>query len=317
MRVVMSDETKTIASIDIGSNSIQITIADVCKSSVTIRHKEKTNARLGASIDAAGRLDERIFKESVRTILAYTKLAREHGADVRAVGTAALRKASNQAELVSHLRQACELDLHVISGSREAHLIRRGVMRGMHHLTQTDTVLVDVGGGSTEISLGQGHDIKAVTSIPLGGLSAQHQYFRRSSTSSFSYCCTVRRLSKRFAGIAGLCRDLGFSVVVATGGTAQRIARILAHRDQSSQNEIDGAEFTHGDLAWLVSQLRIHERQKTLESIPGMDPSRADIMLGGAAIYTAIGQSLGTNVWLVSKSAMRTGVLTEPSWPRL
>ena len=311
----MSDESRAIAAIDIGSNSIQITVADVSYGRVKIRHKEKSNARLGASVDVAGKLDDRTFQESVKTISAYAQIAREHGAEIRAVGTAALRTAQNQAEFVSHLRQVSGLALHVISGSREAHLIRRGVMNGMPELKEKATVIVDVGGGSTEVSLGQGHDIKAVMSLPIGGLTAQRQYFPRCSTSSLHYRRTVQSLSRRFAGMTDICKNLGFSLVVATGGTAQRIARLLAQKNGLPQNDIDGAEFSHDDLGWLTAQLRSHGRKNTLDSLPGMDPSRADIMLGGAAVYTAISQALGATAWVVSMSAMRTGILTEPTWP--
>ncbi|MGC6417380.1 MAG: Ppx/GppA phosphatase family protein [Bradymonadia bacterium] len=306
---------RPVAVIDVGSNSVQMTIAAVGTDSIEVVRKEKVNARLGGCLDAHGALPAAHVEHLITVISQFIEIAKDHDANIRAVATATVRRARNRDDIVAALYQHTGCRLHVVSGRMEAALIRGGVFWGLKHLAGVPTVVVDVGGGSTEVSVGLGTSMRVLTSVNLGGLNFHERHFSAKRRSRRALVAAATQLEKRFFHTLDLCKKFGFETVVATGGTAQRIARLLAAQSGENFDSIDGYVFAAGALARLERTLECATRQGTLHQIPGIDLTRADIMLGGVMIYRYISDVLGNQNWIVSMGAIRTGVLTAPDWP--
>ena len=306
---------RPIAVIDVGSNSVQMTIAIVGAHSIELVRKDKVNARLGGRLDERGALPQTQVENLIAIIAQFVEIAEGHDADIRAVGTATIRRARNRAEIVEALHRHTGCRLQVVSGRMEALLIRGGVFWGLKHLALVPTVVVDVGGGSTEVSVGIGSSMHILTSVNLGGLNFHERHFCAKRSSRRAVTEAEKQLKDCFLHTLNLCQNVGFENVIATGGTAQRIARLLAAQSGDSYESIDGYVFESAALTQLERTLERATRRGTLQRIPGIDPSRADIMLGGVMIYRYISDVLGNHDWIVSMGAIRTGVLTSSVWP--
>jgi exopolyphosphatase/guanosine-5'-triphosphate,3'-diphosphate pyrophosphatase len=310
----MSSSSRIVASIDVGSNSIQLTIARVSASSVETLRREKSNARLDNAIDASGQLSEPAVGDAVDIITHYVGLAREHGAAVRMAGTAALRRAGNRQVFIDRVAAKCGAHVKIIDGLDEARLIRAGVLFGLPDLATIPVLCVDVGGGSTEMTVGHGSRIYLATSIAVGGLSINRRLSRSTAVSANAVRKAVAFIERRFSEAMIPVQSLGFGRAVATGGTIQRLAHIVKHHRNLPDLNIDGMALTSKEIEHCCSVIRAAKSGAARRDIPGMDPTRADHLLGGALVFRSLGHRLGIDVWTVSMSAMRTGVLVAPAW---
>jgi len=310
----MSNPPRIIASIDVGSNSIQLTIAAVSATAVSIIRREKSNARLANEIDASGYLSEKAIEAATHVVSEYVTVAKTQNAEVRIAGTAALRRACNRHLFTARVMADCGVFVKVIDGLDEARLIRAGVLFGLPDLETRSALCVDVGGGSTEISMGRGAQISMATSIAVGGLSVQRRLTSGGRVSGHAAKKAKRFLEKRFRDVVKPIRQFDFDYAVATGGTIQRLAKIVRQRRGRPDQSIDGMVLSSAEIEACCALIMAAKSPAERLDIPGMDPTRAEHLLGGALIFQSLGQHVGIENWTVSLSAMRTGVLVSPAW---
>lgn len=313
---------RPIAAMDIGSNSIHLTLARVHHDGgtgaprVEIMATLKDAARLAAYLGPDGNLSAAGVERAVTTLRRYRRVAEEHHAEVRAAATAALRAARNADDVLSRVAAECGVQIQVISGADEARLVYEGVLHGLPEVRRERVLCVDVGGGSTELLLGENGQTRLVASVPVGAVVVTQDLLANEPLRPRAVIEARRRLMKRLEAHRGPISALQFDRAIGTGGSIQRAIRVVrARRTGDMRGDVNGHHIETADLQSVVDALvRAGSRADRLR-IPGIDPERADTLLGGALIFDAVSRVLGIERWTVSTAALRLGLLMD-TWRR-
>lgn len=301
---------RPIAAIDIGSNSIHLTLARVVDGRIDTFLCLKDPARLAAHLDREGALSTESINKAVATLGRFRDLADVHGAEIRAAATATLRAARNRDEFFQRALSEARVRVELITGNTEARLAYLGVRHGLPRLDGRTVLTVDVGGGSTDLARGSGPMPDVTASAPVGSLAVTHRYLSDPVTRP-----KIRRARQMVEGALAeplkALRAAGFTEAIATSGSIQRLAR-LVHPDARS---LHGTTITARDIDQISHNLAQTRSAAERRRIPGMDPERADSLLGGALVFQVLGRLLGIESWLVSVTALRTGVILD-TWQR-
>jgi exopolyphosphatase/guanosine-5'-triphosphate,3'-diphosphate pyrophosphatase len=300
-----------IAVVDVGSNSLCLLIAMVLRSGRMHEvQKLKDVARLRDELGADGVLAEAGIVRLLRAMTSFAAVIEDFGADVRVVATATLRAARNADEVVRRIFEATGLGIEVISGDDEARLAFLGVLEGMG-ATAGDVVCADVGGGSTELVLGRDGRILHTASVPIGALVVAREWLGPDPVTPESVARARAGIAKALADDLAPFRNRPELQGIATSGTIQRVARIAAALSGQPRVDVDRMALDRAHFAVVLDALQAAQVQEERLRIPGMDPSRADSLLGGALIHAAIADALELPAWTVSMSGLRTGVLAD------
>jgi exopolyphosphatase/guanosine-5'-triphosphate,3'-diphosphate pyrophosphatase len=307
---------------DIGSNSIHLTLARIHHDGgpslprVEIMATLKDAARLAAYLGPDGNLSPAGIDRAIETLRRYRRVADEHHAEVRAAATAAMRAARNADEVLRRVAESCGVQIQVISGADEARLVYEGVQHGLPELRSERVLCVDVGGGSTELLLGENGVTKLVASVPIGAVVVTQALLADDPLRPRAVAEMRRRLLQRLAPHRGPIAALRFDRAIGTGGSIQRAVRVSrARRTGDMRGDVNGQRLTLVELRQVLDALLGAGSRANRLRIPGIDPERADTLLGGALIFEAVSEALGISQWTVSTAALRLGLLMD-TWRR-
>lgn len=301
----------TLAAIDIGTNSFHLVIARVGagRTFETI-DREKEMVRLGAGAGDMKRLTTDAMDRGVRALERFRRLADAVNAPVAAVATSAVREAENGHDFIRRARDEADVQIEVVSGIEEARLIRLGVLQALpvydrHHL------VIDIGGGSTEIIVGHRDEDLFVRSMRLGAVRLTQRFFPEGhvSRNSISQCRKFVRASLQPVG-----SDLGdrqIEVTIGSAGTIQAIAALVSSERVSSLATMNGLELKRDDVAAALKRLSKASTTEERRRIEGLDAKRADIIVAGAIILEEVMNELSVKSLLVSDYGLREGVLLD------
>ena len=304
-----------LACFDIGTNSVRVTVVRLepggTWSTLTVQREP---VRLGEG-EFGGRsaLTLEAMDRGVLVCRTFADLARAHGAtDLVAVATSATREAVNQGAFVRRLRDEAGLDVHVVSGKEEARLIFLGLLSRVH-LGEQQAVVVDIGGGSTEVAAGGTEGPDFLESLRLGAIrltaefpdlpaggrvpgKVYEQMLHRVKTESDR----VRR------GLAGRTIDVAYGTSGTATNLATAIVRTLRQGTPQREQTVTRAEVAR--MAKLLRGLDLEERRR----VPGLNPARADIVVAGAAILEAVMDDLGLGeIRAVAETGLREGLVVD------
>lgn len=301
----------TVAVIDIGSNSVCLLVARRdSDGQVTIVDKLKDTPRLRDEIGADGMLSETGAARTLAALRLFAQVISQHGARPRVVATAALRAAHNAQSFVDRAMADAGIRVEIVSGDEEARLAFLGALSGLGGLAG-HTLCADIGGGSTELVLGEDGRAIQTTSQPVGALTVTRDWLGPDPVTPAAVARAREGLRTALSPHVGMFRDKPDLRAVATSGTIQRLARIACMATGDPRQDVHSLVLSAQSLAGVVDAL---VRAPTLAQrlrIPGMDASRADILLGGALIYEAITDLVGLPEWTVSMAGLRMGVIHE------
>ncbi len=305
-----SDTSALYAGIDVGTNSVKLTIADLANGGARRVFDQSITTRLGEGMQAhAGRLREVPMRRTLDAIADFVSLAREQQVRrIAAVGTAALRDAENRAEFLQRVQERCGLAVEVISGEEEARLSYLAVRRDPHWRNCNRLLVVDIGGGSTEIIQGEAHTdrIASRRSANLGAVKLTERYLKSDPPTIVQLASANQAAAEEFSRVELLPTD-GEVQIVGVGGTMTNLAAI----EKGGWQE---PEVLHGytlsadtleDTIALLAARTVEERKQ----IPGLDPARADIILGGAILLSQALAHIGAAALDVSTRGLRWGLL--------
>ncbi len=306
----MADQSP-IAVVDIGSNSIcLLVVAPLPQGGVQIVAKVKDSAKLRSHIDDAGVLSEAAIDRTMAVLLRFREHLDGLRAEVRVVATAALRAATNAESFVQRALQETGLRIEVISGNEEAELAWLGVLHGMG--PQPGRVLcADVGGGSTELLLGEGGRALHTVSLPIGALVVAQRWLGADPVEPWRIETARRELAEHLAPALSGFRHQIEVFGTATSGTIQRVARIHRTLHGLPADDLTGAVVRPADMTEVIDRLIAAPNLVQRLAIPGMDAQRADSLLGGALIYEALSDALHLPGWRVSLEGLRMGVIAK------
>ncbi|HET7502802.1 MAG TPA: hypothetical protein VFK02_17390 [Kofleriaceae bacterium] len=292
------------AVIDIGTNTLLLLIVDdalqplvdVCRF-----------GRLGKGLDATGRLAPEAITRSLEICREYRRVMDDHAvARPIVIATEAAREADNAADFVGPAEQILGAPIEVIAGSREAELAAIAVARTFPELAAARYVVVDVGGGSTELITVHAGSVDAEVSIPIGAVRMTERHLRHDPPTQAEISALESDIDRYLAQIA-LPRGVP---VIGTAGTATTLAAIRLGLQRYDAAAVTGLRLAPQTLAELLARLyaaSVAERK----AIPGIEPERADVITAGAAIFARILRRIDAPVLITCDRGIRWGIAYE------
>jgi exopolyphosphatase/guanosine-5'-triphosphate,3'-diphosphate pyrophosphatase len=304
------DVSRTGAFVDIGTNSIRMTVARLAPDhTVTVLNQQKEVIRLGEGEFSDSRLKPQAMDRCLLVARRFLDLARSYGAEeVVAVATSATRDAENQAEFLDRLRDEAGLDVRVVSGREEARLIWLGVA-GAWPLSGRRALFIDIGGGSTEVIVGGRSTYDFLDTLKLGAIRVTTRFLGLGNpdpVTARTYGAMKEAIRSAAVRTIQRAREFPFDGAVGTSGTILNLAQILAHEGRTTREGAIGLSAL-GDLIRRLCALSLAERRQ----VPGINPERADILIGGAAVLETLMEGFGLEELRVSERGLRDGLLSE------
>ncbi len=314
----------TFAAIDIGSNSCRLAIASVTQQhKLRPLHEDREVTRLGESVFETGVISPEAMASTVKALKRFHKSVQEHVVDqVRVVATSATRDALNAEAFRTRVKSATGWTLEIISGLEEGRLIHLGVM-AYEPDARKRSLLIDLGGGSCEITLSDAGRIQEMVSLPLGAVRLQ-QEFLRTDPPSKQDVARLRQFIER--ELTRLDRKMGkprVDTVIATSGTAAALAEASHALPAEGEIEKHVAKAVRGRRATpavletdTASVRRLADRLLKMSNaqraaVPGIGPKRSEIIVGGAQVYAALLERAGLGGFRYSPLGLRDGVLAQ------
>lgn len=298
----------TVAAIDIGTNSILLTVAQLQGAEIHTLCELSRITRLGEGLNASGRLSEEPMQRSLRALRELLDEARQYQVDaVLAVGTEVLRRAQNAEQFL----QACAqmgLTVEVITGEREAYLSYLSVARDPLFAQRADRLtMLDVGGGSTEVSRGRGGVLEASRSYPIGAVRLTEAYLHTDPPSAEETRALQGAVAQQLQGEIPLTEG---EYLVGVGGTFVNLASLHGGYAEYHPERVHGATLTQAEMRSLAERLcalPLAERRR----LPGIEPDRAPVLHAGALIAATAMQCLHAQTIAVSMRGLRWGIIYE------
>ena len=298
-----NESSRIVAAVDLGSNSFHMIVARLDESgTLSIIDKIREPVRLGGGLKENGKLS----KESLERALACTERFGQRirmlpEGDVRVVGTNTLRVASNAENFVLAAEQNLGHPIEVVSGREEARLIYLGVAHG-RATRQGQRLVVDIGGGSTELIIGEGKNSVLRESMYTGCVSASRHYFDDGDITEKRMTSAIINAKLQFYPIAEHFRSGKWNEAVGCSGTIKSI-RNIAHAEGWCDSGI-----TLDSLSQLRDKL-IQQGSVAKLRFESLKEDRAPILAGGLAILIAVFETMGIEQMRVSDQALREGLL--------
>ena len=300
-----------LAALDIGTNSFHLVVARLLDNGYEIVTREKETVRLGHGGGDMKQLSADAIDRGISSLRRMQRIAASHGATVRAVATSAVREAENADIFLSRARREAKVDVEVISGLEEARLIHLGVLQAVPVFDQR-VILVDIGGGSTEVLVGERGETLAARSFKLGAVRLTDRFFAGGTISNESVRDCRSYARSILATFEREVEDFGFDVAIASSGTAETIARMIhAGRDDTPLHTFNRFEFTVNDLHSVIETLLKKKTSDDRRGVPGLDPGRADIIVAGTLVLESVADIFGIKRFVFSEAALREGVLLD------
>ena len=306
-------EGHTVGFVDIGTNAVRLLVVRINPNlSYTIVSQEKEVIRLGEEEFKDSLLKPEAMDRAVFVCGKFVELAKTYGAaNIIAVGTSAIREAKNQSVFLQRLYQETGLKVHVISGEEEARLIYLGVSSGIN-IGEEKAVFIDLGGGSTEVAIGNQNQCCFVSSLRIGAIRLTAQYIGEGWTEAIPVN-TYKQMKQAACSKANLAKakvqEYGVRRAWGSSGTVINLAEIANKMFKKNGN---GETLTLSrknlkKLAPILCSLSLEDRKK----LPAINPYRADIIVAGAAIMDALMEELGLEEVTISHRELRDGLLVD------
>ncbi|MCM0592755.1 MAG: Ppx/GppA phosphatase family protein [Gloeotrichia echinulata IR180] len=308
---------RIIAAIDLGTNSLHMVVVRIEPTlpSFSMIAREKETVRLGDRDISTGYLKPEIMDKAIAALGRFQKVAKTFNAEtIVAVATSAVREAPNGKDFLHRVSVELGLSVDLISGQEEARRIYLGVLSGMEFHNQPH-MIIDIGGGSTEIILGDSHEPRTLTSTKVGAVRLTSELITTDpiSNTEFQYLqAYTRGMLERSAQEVLASLQFGESPrLVGTSGTIETLALMNAREKLGFvPSTLNGYELSLKDVRDWVSRLR---RLSNVEraTIPGMPDKRSEVILAGAVILQEAMTLLGVDSLITCGRSLREGVIVD------
>lgn len=302
----MTSETDAqfYAAIDLGSNSFHMVVAKFSDGRVQIVDRIKEMVRLADGLDDQRNLDEATIDRTIACLERFGQRIKEIPPQhVRAVGTNTLRQARNSTEFIRRARQALGHRIEIIAGREEARLIFLGVAHTVYKEGE-QRLVVDIGGGSTELIIGRDFQPRLTESLYMGCVSMTRRFFGDGKISAKRMRKAVLYARQELEALVGLYRRTGWDSAIGASGTILSVNKVLELQGWSQEG------ITPAGLEYLRESLIGAGHINNLQ-LDGLSANRRPVFVGGAAVLSGIFESLGLGQMAVSDGALREGLLHE------
>jgi exopolyphosphatase / guanosine-5'-triphosphate,3'-diphosphate pyrophosphatase len=295
-----------LAAIDIGSNSIKVVVVEAAESdSFNVLASDRQTVRLGQETLVNRHISNAAMQRATDCLKRFRSLAKDHGAEqVVATATAFLREADNSAEFVRVIEQQTGLRVDVLSGIEEARLIGLAASHGCTEKGVT-SLNIDIGGGSTEISIFRDGEPLILRSMPIGAVGLTDRFIRSDPPSANELDALRSEIRASVDHTVCELHEHSWTSVTATSGTATTIGVALSHLLPPSSTTVSFDQLK--DLVAKLSTLTIADRRK----IAGIPAERADIIVAGAVVLEEVMNALGIESLRTCDWSLREGVIID------
>ena len=309
-------DQRRIAAIDIGTNSFHLLVAAVDPKLRTFRiiQAEKATTRLGERDPETGELTEVAMQRGLETLRQFRDLAASHRVEqIVTAATSAVREAPNGRDFLQTILDDLGMEVDLVSGPEEARLIYLGVLSGMP-FGDRPHLLLDIGGGSTELILADGRDARALTSTRVGAVRLQRDFVRDDpmppQRRSFLQAFIQGSLEPAVDKVRRRIKPGETPVLVATSGTAMAIGSLAASEEERPPRKLHGYRVTRQRLDNVVDHLITMTPAQRRELAP-INDRRAEIIVPGALILQTTMKMLGVEEFVLSERALREGLIVD------
>jgi exopolyphosphatase/guanosine-5'-triphosphate,3'-diphosphate pyrophosphatase len=319
----------TFAAIDVGSNSCRLKIAKVVSHRLKTLAEDREVTRLGASVFDTGLISPDAMAATLRALKRFQRAVQSHGVDrIRVVATSALRDARNATAFQAWVKAETGWNLEVISGLEEGRLIHLGVTSGEPGAAGR-VLLLDLGGGSCEITFSEHRHIRETVSLPLGAVRLTEQFLRDDPAPSEGLARMRQLIARELRRARRRLQPGGAHLVIATSGTAAALSEAYMAAARNGKLGLkatvkSAAQRTKAappravalgmvptaavrKLAGKLARLSLPER----EAIPGIGPRRAEIIVAGATVYAELLEGFDLPGFRYSPLGLRDGILAQ------
>jgi exopolyphosphatase/guanosine-5'-triphosphate,3'-diphosphate pyrophosphatase len=298
-----------LAAIDIGTNSVHMVVARVTGSGrFEVLTREKEMVRLGGGADPH-LLGADAIDRGIASLVRCKRIADMAGAEIRAVATAAVRDADNRDDFVRRAREEAGIEVEVVSGYEEARLIHLGVLQALA-VYDRRIALVDIGGGSTELLVGEGEHVELARSLGLGAISLTTRFFADGGWTPARVNDCRRFVVDLLSNAARKIGKLRPSLLVGSSGTVETLVGMSFLGDGGElPRSLNGAVVTRSSVRDSISRLVDAGSPSAALDLPGVDAKRCDILLAGAIILDEVMGAVRLDELTFSDGALREGLL--------
>lgn len=277
-----------IAFIDIGTNSVRMIILDENDADCIYAKKRVITTRIGEGVDKTKQLSVDGMNRTLEALVEFEKIAKEEDVkEILAIATSAVRDAKNKDAFLDIVKKNTKIKISVISGSEEARLGFLGVSKGVEKsgIVKSDEhiLIIDIGGGSTEIIVGKGSNIEYSTSIDIGAVRLTDQCVDSDPVSLLDQDKIADKVRKEINEVISIIKEYPIKRVIGIGGTISTGGAIALSMEEYDRSRIHNY-FVSLDIIYNINKnlfkLTIEDRKKTI----GLQPERADIITTGFMI---------------------------------
>ncbi|MFQ2762972.1 exopolyphosphatase [Aeromonas caviae] len=291
------------AAVDLGSNSFHMVIARLTEGRMQIIDRIKERVRLAEGMDEQRRMSQEAMARGLDCLALFAeRLTNIKPDQIRIAGTYTLRRASNARDFVREAAKVLNHPIEIISGQEEARLIYQGVAHTQH--IEGQVLVVDIGGGSTELIIGEGFSPLALTSRKMGCVSFTQSFFGNGKLGEKAFSAAVLEAQHQLAPIINQYRKLGWQSCLGSSGSIRTVRDVLQGEEWT-----DGA-ITLAGLERLKEEMLKHKRVDQLK-LAGLTEERQGVFAAAVAILLGLFTSLPIERMEYSDGALREGLLYE------
>lgn len=294
---------KHIAAVDMGTNSFHMIIAETTEQGAfRVVDRMKHWVRLGDGVDARGRLDEAAITRMIESLSQFKLLAKSYDAYLHCIATSAMRDAPNRNAITRRIRDELGLIVEIVNGDEEARLVFQGV-RSEGYIGKQPAYIIDIGGGSTEVIVGNEDGVMVAESLDMGARRYSRHFFADQNYSKRQLNLCIHAAASKIQSIASIYKPHGVHAVYGTSGTIRTLGELTAHfcgLDDPTHLELKDLQSIRDRL---IRAVRDDSLPETIEK------ERNETLVAGSIILEEVMKALGIRSLRVCPSALREGII--------
>jgi exopolyphosphatase / guanosine-5'-triphosphate,3'-diphosphate pyrophosphatase len=294
---------------DMGTNSTRLLVADVEDGEVKELERRSTVTRLGRGVDTSRQLATEAIEDVVSAVGEYIKLYEPLEPDVvLALATSAVRDAENSGAFIAELRERFALNARILTGEEEARLTYVGAVAG--RAPSDGTLVIDIGGGSTEIVVGSGREMAFHTSLQLGTVRHTERHIRNDPPTAPELEALAEDIRKQLFAELAAADFFEIHTGIAVAGTPTSLAAIDQELDPYDPERVHGYVLSLDAIQHMYSMLSGKSLEERL-NVPGLHPGRAPTIVAGVVILIQAMRAFGLQEIEVSEHDILYGAALE------
>ena len=298
-----------VAVVDMGTNSTRLLVAEIEGGEITELERHSTVTRLGRGVDTSRKLAGEAIDDVCETVAEYLELVREHGAELTtAIATSAVRDADNRGAFIAELRERFALDARILSGDDEARLTYLGTVHERAHIE--DTLVVDIGGGSTELVIGSGSEVSFHASLNAGTVRHTERHISHDPASQGELETLANDVRLLIDGVLEGSDFARAQAGIGVAGTPTSLAAVEQGLDPYDPEAVHGFTLSLEAIQRMHSQLAAKTLAERLE-VTGLHPGRAPTIVAGVVILIQVMRAFGLTEIEVSEHDILYGAALE------